>query len=209
MASGPVCLSGGGSSIGTIFFRVPSTRWRTRLTMAALLKLVRSGIHPLLLAAIREQLRSAILVAGEEKGLLRRDVMRCRRRRRFFFPIIRLPSTSHNGRRLLSEYVVVPMALVAAKQYLMGDGAENVNLKLSSLVGMQLPKVRTAVPITWWQKLDFICWCKSGNLGSFYRIVLISSTNFNTRSLSLIGVVPYSQRHLIVTRVDARTVVKC
>lgn len=80
-----------------------------------------------------------MFVAGDENGRLRRDVMRCRRRRRFFLPTIWLPSTSQSGRRLLSDSICLR---AAAKENLTADGAEKVNLKVKPLGSPVLPKMR-------------------------------------------------------------------
>ena len=75
---------------------------RTRFMMAAFL---RTGLLADLFRAPQmatlEMPWLTMLEAGWENGRLRRDVMRCNRRRLFFLPSLPSPSTSDNARRRL------------------------------------------------------------------------------------------------------------
>ena len=78
-----------------------SRRERTRFMIAAFRSKLLSKRLPFAHIPICELPRLMILVAGAEKGRLRREVMRFNLKRRFFFPSQGPPSTSQRGLRRL------------------------------------------------------------------------------------------------------------
>ena len=74
--------------------------------------------------------------AGAEKGRLRREVMRLSRRRRFFLPMLALPSTSQRGRRRLKGRLFSRAAGLFSKQNLAGGPTEKVNAKVVVRAGL-------------------------------------------------------------------------
>lgn len=81
--------------------------------------------------AILEMPRLTMLEAGWEKGRLRREVMRCSRRRLFFLPSFPAPSTSESARRRLKDGLDGTGTDGLSKQNLRDGPAAKVKVKVS------------------------------------------------------------------------------
>jgi len=74
--------------------------------------------------------RFTMFDAGWENGLLRRDVQKMKRNRRFFLPSVPLPSTSERARRRLNERLM-GMDIGLSNENLRVGPTENVKEKVS------------------------------------------------------------------------------